>query len=367
MIIGLPKEIKNNECRVGLTPQSVKELTNDGHNVFVQANAGSNIGFQNSDYLAQGAEILSSAEEVYKKSELIVKVKEPIEEEFAFLREDLTLFTYLHLAANPKIAKKIINTGVTGIAYETVTNAKGELPLLAPMSSIAGQISIVVGSYNLLKHNNGKGVLLGSFNDLDARVVTVIGGGVAGAQAISKAIDNKAFVNIVDISEDRLGALRDMFGTYNIRYIKSSPDSIRQSIQESDLIIGAVYVIGKEAPHVITQDMIEGISPGTVMVDISIDQGGCFETSKPTTHDDPTFLVNNVVHYCVTNMPGAVPLTASLALNKATLPYIKTIANKGVAIALEKNPGLKNGLNMSAGKITHAAIKETLKLSLPLT
>ena len=364
MIIGLPKEIKNNEYRVGLTPESVKELTNDGHNVFVQSDAGRNIGFQDSDYLEHGAEILSSAEEVYINSELIVKVKEPIEEEFAFLRDDLTLFSYLHLAGNSEIAKKIINTGVTGIAYETVTNAKGELPLLAPMSSIAGQISIVVGSYNLLKHNNGKGVLLGSFDNLNARVVTVIGGGVAGTQAISKAIANKAFVNVVDLSEDRLSALRDMFGTNNIKYIKSSPNLIRQSIRDSDLIVGAVYVIGKEAPQVITQNMIEEISPGTVMVDISIDQGGCFETSKPTTHDNPTFLVNDVVHYCVTNMPGAVPLTASLALNKATLPYVKTIANEGIIAALEKDPGLKNGLNMSAGKVTHLAVKEALELSL---
>ena len=364
MIIGLPKEIKNNEYRVGLTPESVKELTNDGHNVFVQSDAGRNIGFQDSDYLEHGAEILSSAEEVYINSELIVKVKEPIEEEFAFLRDDLTLFSYLHLAGNSEIAKKIINTGVTGIAYETVTNEKGELPLLAPMSSIAGQISIVVGSYNLLKHNNGKGVLLGSFDNLDARVVTVIGGGVAGTQAISKAIANKAFVNVVDLSEDRLSALRDMFGTNNIKYIKSSPNLIRQSIQDSDLIVGAVYVIGKEAPRVITRNMIEEISPGTVMVDISIDQGGCFETSKPTTHDNPTFLVNDVVHYCVTNMPGAVPLTASLALNKATLPYVKTIANEGIIAALEKDPGLKNGLNMSAGKVTHSAVKEALELSL---
>ena len=364
MIIGLPKEIKNNEYRVGLTPESVKELTNDGHNVFVQSDAGRNIGFQDSDYLEHGAEILSSAEEVYINSELIVKVKEPIEEEFAFLRDDLTLFSYLHLAGNSEIAKKIINTGVTGIAYETVTNEKGELPLLAPMSSIAGQISIVVGSYNLLKHNNGKGVLLGSFDNLNARVVTVIGGGVAGTQAISKAIANKAFVNVVDLSEDRLSALRDMFGTNNIKYIKSSPNLIRQSIRDSDLIVGAVYVIGKEAPQVITQNMIEEISPGTVMVDISIDQGGCFETSKPTTHDNPTFLVNDVVHYCVTNMPGAVPLTASLALNKATLPYVKTIANEGIIAALEKDPGLKNGLNMSAGKVTHLAVKEALELSL---
>ena len=360
MIIGVPKEVKNNEYRVGLTPESTVALCKEGHEVLIQSDAGSSIGFSNQNYIDSGAKIIDEAEEVFDKSNLIIKVKEPIEQELEYLREDLALFTYLHLAGNPESAKKIVNTGVTGIAYETVTDENNALPLLAPMSEIAGQISIVVGSYNLLKHNHGKGVLLGSFQNLDSRVVTVIGGGVAGTQAIEKAIDNKALVNVIDLSIDKLNSLKAKYGEDNINYIQSSSEAIFDSIKKSDLVVGSVYVIGKEAPKIITREMIGEMSPGTVMVDISIDQGGCFETSKPTTHDEPTFLVDDVVHYCVTNMPGAVPLTASLALNKATLPYIKLLANLGVEEALNQNAGLKNGLNISKGEIKHQAVSEAL-------
>ena len=360
MIIGVPKETKNNEYRVGLTPESSKALCEEGHKVLVQSDAGSSIGFSDQNYIDSGARIINEAKEVFDQSDLIIKVKEPIDQELDYLREDLTLFTYLHLAGDPKNAKKIVDTGVTGIAYETVTDENNALPLLAPMSKIAGQISIVVGSYNLLKHNHGKGVLLGSFKDLDSRVVTVIGGGVAGSQAIDNAINNKALVNVIDLSVDTLNSLKAKYGEDNVNYIQSSPDAIVECIKESDLVVGSVYVIGKEAPKIITKDMISEISSGTVMVDISIDQGGCFETSKPTTHDEPTFLVDNVVHYCVTNMPGAVPLTASLALNKATLPYIKLLANLGIEEALNQNPGLQNGLNISKGEIKHQAVSEAL-------
>jgi alanine dehydrogenase len=360
MIIGVPSEVKNNEFRVGLTPNSVQIIVSEGHSVYIQDDAGSNIGFSNNAYIDAGAQILKTAAEIYKIAELIIKVKEPIESEYQFLRNDLTLFTYLHLAGDLENAKKLIATGATGIAYETVTSNDGSMPLLAPMSAIAGQISIVVGSYHLLKHNSGKGVLIGSFGDISPRVVTVIGGGVAGTEAITKAIANDAFVKVIDLSQDKLNELETKFGNKKVEYILSSPENIQDAISVSDLVIGAVYVIGKEAPKIITLDMLKTMKPGTVMVDISIDQGGCFESSKPTTHDSPTFLVDGVLHYCVTNMPGAVPLTATEALNRVTLPYILELANKGISEALTENIHLKNGLNMQNGKAIHPAVEEAL-------
>ena len=360
MIIGVPSEVKNNEFRVGLTPNSVQIIVNEGHSVYIQDDAGSNIGFSNNAYIDAGAQILKTAAEIYKIAELIIKVKEPTESEYQFLRNDLTLFTYLHLAGDLENAKKLIATGATGIAYETVTSDDGSMPLLAPMSAIAGQISIVVGSYHLLKHNSGKGVLIGSFGDISPRVVTVIGGGVAGTEAITKAIANDAFVKVIDLSQDKLNELEIKFGNKKVEYILSSPENIKDAISASDLVIGAVYVIGKEAPKIITLDMLKSMKPGTVMVDISIDQGGCFESSKPTTHDSPTFLVDGVLHYCVTNMPGAVPLTATEALNRGTLPYILELANKGINEALTENIHLKNGLNMQNGKAIHPAVEEAL-------
>ena len=360
MIIGVPSEVKNNEFRVGLTPNSVQTIVSEGHSVYVQDGAGSNIGFSNNAYINAGAQILMTAAEIYKIAELIIKVKEPIESEYQFLRDDLTLFTYLHLAGDLENAKTLIATGATGIAYETVTSDDGSMPLLAPMSAIAGQISIVVGSYHLLKHNSGKGVLIGSFGDISPRVVTVIGGGVAGTEAITKAIANDAFVKVIDLSQDKLNELETKFGNKKVEYILSSPENIQDAISVSDLVIGAVYVIGNEAPKIVTLDMLKSMKPGTVMVDISIDQGGCFESSKPTTQDSPTFLVDGVLHYCVTNMPGAVPLTATEALNRVTLPYILELANKGINEALTENIHLKNGLNMQNGKAVHPAVEEAL-------
>tara|TARA_B100001142_G_scaffold220977_2_gene219148 strand:- start:4963 stop:6105 length:1143 start_codon:yes stop_codon:yes gene_type:complete len=360
MIIGVPKEVKNNENRVGLTPESVMQLSKNGHQILIQKNAGRNIGYLDEQYQSAGATIIGTAEDLYKSSEMVVKVKEPIPNEYGFLREDLTLFTYLHLAGDVENAKRLIDTGVTGIAYETVTADDGSMPLLAPMSTIAGQLAVVVGSYHLLKQNNGKGVMIGKLDDIDPRIVTVIGAGVAGTQSISKAIDNNAHVKVLDTSQSKLDELRLKFGSENIQYILSDKDSVQDSINESDLVIGSVYVVGKEAPKVVTKEMLTSMSHGTVMVDVSIDQGGCFETSKPTTHDDPTFIENDIVHYCVTNMPGAVPLTATQALNKVTLPYIEKLANKGILNALEEDEHFMNGLNIKNGLVTHPGVKEAL-------
>lgn len=357
MKIGVPAEVKNNEHRVGLTPESVKILSDLGHQLFVQSNAGHAIGFTNQLYESSGAQIIDSAADVFKLSDLIIKVKEPVESELQFLRKDLALFTYLHLAGDPKQAKRLLETGVTGIAYETVTADDGSLPLLAPMSAIAGQLGVVVGSYHLLKPNDGRGTLL---SNLDPRIVTVIGAGVAGKEAIAKAKANHAHVKIIDLNKSKLEDLKSEFGEEGMEYIISTPDAIKAAISESDIVIGSVYVVGKEAPKVVTREMLKEMTEGSVLVDISIDQGGCFETSKPTNHDNPTFIENGVLHYCVTNMPGAVPLSATTALNKATLPFIKELANKGIKQALSENNHLMNGLNIQNGEIIHSAIKEAL-------
>ncbi|MDB0041853.1 alanine dehydrogenase [Gammaproteobacteria bacterium] len=360
MKIGVPKEIKNNEHRVGLIPSSVSLLSQSNHIVFVEENAGADIGFSNEDYLNAGAQILRTAEEVFNSSELIIKVKEPMQDELKYLNSSHTLFTYLHLAGDKQQAAQLTKTGVRGIAYETVTSADGSLPLLAPMSAIAGQLSLVVGSYHLLKPNKGIGTLIGSFGDIEPRVVTVIGAGVAGTEAIEKAIAANAHVKIIDLSSEKLLALKSIYGTHNIEYIESTEASIAEALSVSDLVIGAVYVVGKEAPKVVTEAMLDRMTPGSVLVDISIDQGGCFETSQPTNHDEPTYVKKGVVHYCVTNMPGAVPLTATHALNKATLPFILDLANKGIDRALKEDEHLLNGLNIQDGIVMHPAVKEAL-------
>ncbi len=356
MEVGVPKEIKNNESRVGLTPESVKALTVEGETVFVEKDAGRSIGFTNEMYEENGATILNDSKSVYEKSELIIKVKEPMPEEYNFLDNTKTLFTYLHLAGNKENSKEFIKTGATGIAYETVTSEDGSLPLLSPMSQIAGQISIVVGSYFLLKPYKGIGTLLGKVGEIDPRNVTVIGAGVAGKEAIKKALSVGSNVKVIDLSNEKLDRLKDEISNENIEYLISSPESIKEAISDSDLVIGSVYVVGREAPTVITKEMVALMKPGSVIVDISIDQGGCIETSRPTTHDNPTFLYGDVIHYCVTNMPGAVPLTATLALNEATLPYIKELCRKGVRSALEDDRHLQNGLNVKDGKIIHPSL-----------
>ncbi|MBD63230.1 MAG: alanine dehydrogenase [Gammaproteobacteria bacterium] len=359
MIIGVPKEVKNNENRVGLTPSSVKFLSELGHSVYVESYAGNLIGFPDDLYISSGATILKSAEEVFHSSDLIIKVKEPMDSELQYLRDDLSLFTYLHLAGNSNKAKKLVETGVTGIAYETVTASDGSLPLLAPMSSIAGQLSIVVGSYHLLKPYEGRGTLI---SKIDPRVVTIIGAGVAGREAMGKAIANDAIVKVIDLNQSVLDELQSKYGNQNIEYILSTSESIQEAVSGSDLVIGSVYVVGKEAPKVVKKEMLKNMTPGSVLVDISIDQGGCFETSKPTNHDKPTFIKDGILHYCVTNMPGAVPLTASNALNTATLPFITELAEKGISKALNENKHLMNGLNIQNGKIIHPAVKESISL-----
>ena len=361
MIVGLPKEVKNNEYRVGLTPDSVKQITESGHEVYVETNCGKEIGFTNDKYEAAGANILNTPSEVYEKSELIVKVKEPMESEIQYLNSDITLFTYLHLAGNPSLAKKIIDTGVRAIAYETVTSSDNTYPLLAPMSAIAGQIAFNVGNYFLLKQNKGRGVLIGTLDGVDLGLVTIIGCGVAGEESLQKAIKNGVNVNLIDLSQERLSELETIYGNDKIKYITSTPDAIAESISESDLILGSVYSLGKNAPKVVTDSMLDSLKPGTVMVDISIDQGGCFETSKPTTHDNPIFIHKDIVHYCVTNMPGAVPLTASNALNRATLGYILELTNKGIDSALEENQYLRDGLNIEKKEVPNKLVKEALE------
>ena len=359
MIIGVPKESKNNEYRVGLTPDSIRTLVDEGHSVNVEHNAGNEIGFLNQDYIDAGANIIKTPSELYELSSLIVKVKEPTPEEYKYLNEKHTLFAYLHLAGDPINALKLVETGVNAIALETVTADDGSMPLLSPMSEIAGQLSFIVGSYFLLKPNKGMGTIIGDIDNIEPRIVTVIGGGVAGAEAIKKAIENKAHVRVLDLSKTKLELLKERFGSDNIEYIVSSEKEIEYAIQQSDLIIGAVYVLGKKAPKVITKSMLKNMRPGSVMVDISIDQGGCFETSRPTTHSKPVFIENEIVHYCVTNMPGAVPLTATEALNNATLPYIRELANKGIENALLENIHLANGLNIKNFRIVHNSVKES--------
>lgn len=356
MKIIVPKEIKNNENRVGLTPNSVKQLYKAGHEIYVEKNAGIGIGYSNNDYELSGASIVDSRSDLFKKGDLIIKVKEPMPEELEYLNSSHTLFTYLHLAADMTQANKLAQTGVRAIAYETITSESGNLPLLAPMSTIAGQISIIVGSYFLLKPNNGLGVMFGDFIGIDKRIVTVIGAGVAGTEAIKKALKNNAYVKVIDLSEERLNDLRGELGEDNIEYNISSHKNIIDALSVSDLVIGSVYVLGKEAPKVITKDMIAVMKEGSVIVDISIDQGGCIETSKPTTHDDPVFIKKGVVHYCVTNMPGAVPLTSTLALNQATLPYILRLSD-GVEKALENDTHFAAGLSIENGKIVHPALQ----------
>ena len=359
MKIGSPKELKNNEYRIGLNPSSVKVLIDDGHEVFIETNGGQGIGCSDKDYLHAGAKI-TSAEELYLLSELIIKVKEPLVEELQYINKNHVLFTYLHLAGNPSHALALAATGVTALAYETVTSNEERLPLLSPMSMIAGQLSFLVGSNYLLKNNQGLGKLLGFSSDFNSGTVTVVGAGAAGTEAIAKAVSNGAHVKIIDLSDHKLSQLESKFGSNRIEYIKSTPSAILEAVKETDLLIGAVYDVGKAAPKVITSDMIKAMRPGSVFVDISIDQGGCSETSKPTTHDNPTYVYQDVIHYCVTNMPGSVPVTSTQALNQVTLPYIRKIAAKGLNDALMDDKGLMSGLNIQDGKIVHESVIDSI-------
>ena len=362
MKVGVPKEIKVLEYRVGMIPSGVKELVNEGHEVFVETDAGMGIGMTDQDYIDAGASILSTPEEVFDISELIIKVKEPQLNECKMLKTGQVLFTYLHLAADPEQAAALVKSGVTAIAYETVTADNGSLPLLTPMSAVAGRLSIQAGAYALQKANGGRGVLLGGVPGVKAGQVLIIGGGVSGAHAAEMAVGLGAQVTILDLSSDRLNELSNKFGD-KVSTRVSSKELINELVIESDLVIGAVLVAGAAAPKLVTKEHVKQMRPGSVMVDISIDQGGCFETSKPTTHAEPTYIVDDVVHYCVTNMPGAVPRTSTFALTNETLPFIKSLANRGWQSALKNDQHLKNGLNVHEGSINFAAVADELGYS----
>lgn len=363
MRVGVPKEIKSNENRVGLVPASVRELIHHGHSVLVETRAGWGIGFEDDAYAAAGAKIAQTADEVFANSDMIVKVKEPQKVEIARLTPQHILFTYLHLAPDPEQAKGLMASGCTAVAYETVTNARGGLPLLSPMSEVAGRMAVQVGAHCLEKRQGGMGVLLGGVPGVPAAKVVILGGGVSGTNAARMAMGLEAHVVVIDKSLSRLYDLDLQFGS-RLHTVFSTRDAIEKHVLEADLVVGAVLVPGAAAPKLVTREMVKRMKRGSVMVDISIDQGGCFETSKATTHDDPTYIVDDVVHYCVANMPGAVARTSTFALNNATLPFVLALADKGVPAALLADPHLLNGLNVHRGRITHAAVAEALKLEL---
>lgn len=359
MLIGVPKEIKNNEYRVGLVPASIRELASYGHQVLVQRGAGAGIGFDDAAYTQAGAIMVDTASEIYQVADMIVKVKEPQPEECKMLRVDQVLFAYLHLAPDPEQARLLQESGCIAIAYETVTNRNGGLPLLAPMSEVAGRMSIQAGATCLEVTNGGSGILLGGVPGVAPAKVVVLGGGMAGTNAVRMAMGMGANVVVIDRSIERLYQLDLQFGS-KINTIYSTTDSIEHHVARADLVIGAVLVPGNAAPKLVTKEMITKMRPGSVVVDISIDQGGCFETSRPTTHQNPTYIVDGVVHYCVTNMPGAVPRTSTFALNNATLPFVIALANLGYKQAMRLDPHLLNGLNICQGKITHQAVASAL-------
>ncbi len=359
MLIGVPKEIKNFEYRVGLVPGSVRELMNNGHQVVVQRGAGEKIGFDDDAYRNVGAKIAENAQDVFADADMIVKVKEPQADECRMLREDQVLFTYLHLAPDPEQAKLLQASGCVAIAYETVTSNTGGLPLLAPMSEVAGRMSIQAGANSLEIKNGGSGMLLGGVPGVAPAKVVVIGGGVVGTNAVRMAMGIGAQVVVIDKSLERLYHLDLQFGS-KIMTIYSTIDAIERHVLSADLVIGAVLIPGASAPKLVPRNLLASMRPGSVIVDVSIDQGGCFETSRATTHQDPTYVIDHVVHYCVANMPGAVPRTSTIALNNATLPFVLALANNGYKEAMRRNHHLLNGLNVCHGKITYQAVAEAL-------
>ena len=359
MLIGVPKEVKDHEYRVGLTPDSVNEAVLHGHDVIVEGGAGAGIGAGDAEYAAVGAAIVSGAEEVFERAEMIVKVKEPQPEERARLREGQILFTYLHLAPDPEQTADLMTSRAVCIAYETVTSPAGGLPLLAPMSEVAGRLSIQAAAHALERVNGGKGMLLGGVPGVLPAKVVVIGGGVVGSHAAHIALGMGADTWVIDRSAEALKALWRQFGR-PLDTVYSTRTAIDRHVTDADVVIGAVLIPGAAAPKLVTADMIRRMKPGSVVVDVAIDQGGCIETSHPTTHSDPTFIVDGVVHYCVANMPGAVPRTSTFALNNATLPHVLTIADKGYRRALADDPHLRNGLNVHAGEVTCKEVAEAL-------
>jgi alanine dehydrogenase len=359
MKVGVPKEIKVLEYRVGMTPAGVRELVHDGHEVVVETNAGGGIGMKDADYERAGATVVDTAEQVFADAEMIVKVKEPQRNECEMLRKDQVLFTYLHLAADPDQTSALVKSGTTAIAYETVTADDGSLPLLTPMSEVAGRLSIQAGAFALQKANGGCGRLLGGVPGVMPAKVLVIGGGVAGSNAADMAVGMGAEVTILDRSLPRLREIDDIWGG-RIHTIYSTKHAIDELVPESHLVIGSVLIAGAAAPKLVSAQNVKDMREGSVMVDISIDQGGCFETSRPTTHAEPTYVVDDVVHYCVTNMPGAVPRTSTFALTNATLPFVKALANLGWREALTQDPHLAAGLNVHDGHVNHEAVANDL-------
>ncbi|OOF20848.1 alanine dehydrogenase [Salinivibrio sp. IB574] len=361
MIIGVPKEIKNHEYRVGMVPASVRELISHGHSVYVETNAGSGIGFSDDDYKAAGASILPTAADVFAKAEMIVKVKEPQAVERAMLREGQILFTYLHLAPDFPQTEDLIKSKAVCIAYETVTDSKGRLPLLAPMSEVAGRMSIQAGAQALEKSHGGSGMLLSGVPGVEPAKIVVLGGGVVGSNAARMAVGLRADVTILDKNVDTLRRLDEEFqGRAKVVY--STEETLEQHVLNADLVIGAVLIPGAAAPKLVNEDHIKRMKPGAAVVDVAIDQGGCFATSHATTHADPTYIVDDVVHYCVANMPGAVARTSTVALNNATLPYIVKLANKGYRDALVEDQHLRNGLNVIHGQVTIKEVAEGFEL-----
>lgn len=362
MLVGVPKEIKNQEYRVGLTPEAVRELVKHGHSVIAETNAGAGIGCADQDYEKAGAKIAGTAKEVFDKAEMIVKVKEPQAGECKMLKKGQILFTYLHLAPDPEQAKGLAESGCTAIAYETVTDDRGQLPLLAPMSEVAGRLSIQAGAHCLEKKQGGSGILLGGVPGVAPAKVLVIGGGFVGTNAIMMATGMGAQVTVLDKSVKRLQELNSEFGN-SLNTVYSTVGAIEKYALEADLVIGAVLIPGAAAPKLIPKDMLKHMRPGSVLVDVAIDQGGCFASSSATTHDKPTYVIDNIVHYCVANMPGAVPRTSTFALNNVTLPFTLALANKGYKKALLDDRNLLNGLNVHAGHITYKAVAEDLGMS----
>jgi alanine dehydrogenase len=355
VIVGLPKEIKDNEYRVGLTPAGVRALKDAGHDIRVEANAGAGSGFEDSLYERAGATIISSADEVWASADMIVKVKEPIAPEYPRMREGQLLFTYLHLAPDHELTQELLKRKVTGIAYETITDRRGTLPLLTPMSEVAGRMAIQVGAHYLEKMSGGRGILLGGVPGVPAARVVIIGGGVVGTNAAKIAVGMGAHVTIIDNNLDRLRELDDIFLS-KISTLASSAYMIQDAISQADLIVGAVLVPGAAAPKLVTKNMLKEVPNGAVIVDVAVDQGGCIETTHPTTHSNPTYYVEGVLHYCVANMPGAVPRTSTFALTNATLPYALKLANRGFLEAIANDAGLKEGVNTYGGHCTYEAV-----------
>jgi alanine dehydrogenase len=359
MKIGVPSEVKDNENRVGMVPSGVREVVSAGHQVVVQMNAGEGSGFHDQEYVDAGASILPDADSVWKDAEMIVKVKEPVEEEYDRMQEEQTLFTYLHLAPLPVLTAELLNKKISGIAYETITGRGGSLPLLTPMSEVAGRMSVQVGAYYLQRPNGGRGVMLGGVPGVPPAEVAIIGGGIVGINAAKMAIGLGAHVAILDTNLERLRYLDDIFQG-RLTTLASNLQHIEEACRRCDLLIGAVLIPGAAAPKLVTREMISQMKKGAVAVDVAVDQGGCFETTRATTHSSPVYEVDGVIHYCVANMPGALPRTSTIALTNATLPYIKRLAESGVVDAIRGNTGLAEGVNTWNGHLTYRAVAEAL-------